>query len=301
VSKRIIRLDSSSLELSSCPRRFQFVNRQGLIPKLGEAPLDWGSALHKGIAKWAVQRARGQEPDLTKIADEAVEWYNGRLCLKNEPRSGANLRRCLMEYFTEYVDDQFVPLTTKSGEVAIELPFALPLYSNEHTDVLLTGKIDGIGIYQSGPLVIKDVKHSSSTKPESHMEEQLGRPQFHIYAEALKRLGLVDHERGGAHPRIVVDCVYISKQFQGAKFKRSAPTVIEPYIIAQTMEFVMLEARRVAELRDDEVWPHNYGACHGKYSKCKFYDLCTVPVQSQQIAINMLFDKREYNPKTFDE
>lgn len=296
---RKIRLDSSSLEYSSCLRRFQFVNRIGLVPKISSAALDWGSAFHKAAAEWEISKVRGSI-DTVAIIDRAVEWYNSRMCLKDEPRSGPNLRRALEEYFLEYADDEFVPLTLESGEVAVELPFEIPLVTVGDTDVVLCGKMDGIGFYgKDGSIVVKDIKTSTSTKVESHLEEQLHRPQFHIYVEVLRRLGLVDV--GGRALRVVIDGVYISKQFQGAKLRRSPPTVIEDFIIERTMEHVMGEAWRIAQLDDASPWPHNYGACHGKYSICPFYDICSVPTASQGAAIDFLFAKREYNPATFDE
>ena len=300
-TKRIIRLDSSSLELLSCPRRFQFVNRMGLVPKMGSAPLDWGSALHKAIARWSISRARGMVVDEVAIIDEAVAWYNDRMCLKNEPRSGANLRRCLEDYFAEYAHEEFYPLTTRDGAVAVELPFAIPIYSTDTTDVLLTGKVDAIGLWgRDKRLVIKDIKHSSSFKPASHMEEQLGRPQFHIYIAACAHMGLID-DVTKSPMRVVVDCVYISKTAPGAKLMRSPATVIEPFMLENTMAYVRDSARRVAEWSDEEPWPHNYGECHGKYRKCDFFDVCTVPLRDQSIALSHMFNKREYDPRKFDE
>jgi len=302
-NKRIIRLDSTSLTDWPCRRKFQFTNRMGLIPKMGRPPLDWGAALHRGIAAWYKQRARGAEIDVVAIIDEAVAWYNTRMCLKTHPRDGKNLRVTLEEYVVEYADDTFAPLTLqRTGESAVELPFATKIAESSDTIVLLTGKIDGVGLY--GPerrVVIKDIKHSSSFKPASHMEEQLSRPQFHIYTWELKQLGLVDKEFDGDYLPIVIDCAYIDKKTMGARFLRSPITVPDAYLVERTMEYVHEVANDLLQLQDTVPWSHNYSVCHGKYSKCDFYDVCQCPIESQDIAIGHMFNKREYNPATFDE
>ncbi len=294
MNKRLIRLDSSSLEHWNCPRKFQFVNRLGLIPKLGSAPLDWGQALHRGIALWS----RGNMP--SEAIDDALEHYNKKMCVKIPPRTPHNLQVCLQEYFEEYANDQWVPLNAGDGKLAVELPFALPLLATETTDVLLCGTIDSVVMNRdTSQLAFKDIKHSSTTKPDSHLEEQLGRPQFHIYTWALHHEGL--RRPDGGYLPVIVDAVYIDKKYDGARFRRTAPTILEDWVVERTMEYVRSVARILAELPDEELWPHNYNACHGKYSKCDFVNVCQLPKGQQPIVIDMMFGKRDYNPATFGD
>jgi hypothetical protein len=273
----------------------------GYVPKIGEAPLDWGSGIHRGVAEWYRARWR-QEISEAKIILDTRAWFDNKLCLKNHPRNGENLELCLQEYFRQYQGEQFRPLETKDS-LAVELSFAVPLYANEHTDVLLTGKIDAIGKYGADQrLVFKDIKTSTATGYKTHAEEQASRSQFHIYTWVLRKLGFRDLDRPSqAYLPVVIDGLYINKDKVGCKLYRGPVTVIEQFMVTRTMEFVMQKAKELAELPDEKVWTHNYSQCHGRYSRCKFYDVCQVPTESQSIALNMLFNRREYNPATFDE
>lgn len=291
--KRLIRLDSSSIEYWNCPRKFQLINRRGLVPKLGSAPLDWGQALHRGVAEWL----RGASID--EAIATASAYYASKMCVKMPPRTLGNLQVCLREYFEEYADDEWVPLRAKD-QLAVELPFALPLLATASTDVVLCGTIDSVVMNRhTGQLAFKDVKHSSTNKVDSHLEEQLARPQFCIYTWALRHEGLASPS-GGYLP-IIVDAIYIDKKYDGAKFRRTPPTIIENWMVDRALTYARSIAAAIAELPDELLWPHNFNACYGKYSKCEFATLCQLPESQHQAVIDMMFDTREYNPAKFGD
>lgn len=293
--KRIIRLDPSTQERSACLRNVQLVNRQGWVPNEGSAPLDFGQALHRAIGAWSVDRKLGQLRDTESYIRIAMDYYVGRMCLKAPPRDPDNLQRVLKDYFEWYqFNDRFDPLMV-DGKVAVELPFSLPLYSTPDTDVLLCGVIDAVGI-QDDELGFKDVKHSSTNKIDDHLAEQLLRPQFHVYSYALHTLGFAKY-----YPPVIVDAIYISKQRRGGMCRRTNMTAMEPHLVENTIRNMRHFAKVMAELPDDEPWPENYSACHGKYSQCMFMHMCQLPHNQQQIFLDNLCSKRDYNPATFGD
>lgn len=295
-TKRIIRLDPSSLELYSCPRKFQLSNRFGYVPKHGAPPLDFGQALHKAIAAWRIDRVRGCETDARKYIDIGTQYYAACMCAKAEHRSLDNLFAVLRDYFKWYRVDPFQPLLLSNGDVGVELSFSRRVYENEHTIVYLCGVIDGLGFYDGNTLTLLDTKHSSSTKIEAHLEEQQARPQFHIYSWVVREEQLVSH-----YVPIVIDGVYISKKYSGAKLQRAGPYVIPDHLIERTMSRVMHVAREIAETPDDVEWRYNYSECHGKYSLCQYYNICQVDAESQAMPLKYQFSQREYNPAKFGE
>ncbi len=296
--KRIIRLDSSTAEYAHCLRKVQLINRQGYTPKESSAPLDFGQGLHRAIGAWTSDRVR---PETLKSASHysqmALDYYVGRMCIKIPPRDPDNLRVCVEEYIERYTfGDQFTPLVAEDGNVAVELPFAIPFYSNEHTDVLLTGVIDAVGTWGGRDFCFKDIKHSSTTRIEDHLNNSVNRPQFHVYAWALQYEGYCEY-----YPPVVVDAIYIAKTRRGAQFRRRGPEPMEPHMVENTMRNMRHLARVLAELPEDEPWPENYNSCDGKYRMCEFANVCQLPHASQQMPLDVLFDRREYNPATFGD
>lgn len=298
MTKRIIRLDPSTAEHTNCWRKTQLINRQGYTPKEGSAPLDFGQALHRAIGAWTVDRMR---PETLKppahYVEIALEYYVGRMCIKFPPRDIDNLRVCVEDYIERYTfGDQFTPLTNSEGKVAVELPFAIEFYSNEHTDVILTGVIDAVGTWGGSEFCFKDIKHSSTTRIEEHLNNSVNRPQFHVYAWALQHEGFCEY-----YPPVVVDAIYIAKTRRGAQFRRRGPEPMEPHMVENTMRNMLQIAKTMAELPDTEIWPENYNACDGKYRVCEFANVCQLPHESQQMPLDALFDQRDYNPATFGD
>lgn len=296
-NKRIIRLDPSTAELLPCWRKVQLVNRLGYTPRESSAPLDFGQALHRAIAAWMADKATQQLKSPEHYSQIALEYYIPRMCIKYPPRDPDNLKVCVEEYIERYTfGDQFAPAINASGDIAVELPFAIPFYANEHTDVLLTGVIDAVGTWGGQEFCFKDIKHSSTTKIEEHLNNSVNRPQFHVYAWALQHEGFAEY-----YPPVVVDAIYIAKTRRGAQFRRRGPEPMEPHMVENTMRNMLMLARTLAELPEDEPWPENYNACDGKYSRCAFANVCELPHASQEMPLEALFDRREYNPATFGD
>lgn len=301
MSKRIIRVDPSSLESWPCLRKFQFVNRMGLVSKIRDDALEFGQALHRGVAEWMRDRALGkQRANTNEYIQIAEAYYKSRLCPHAPPRDPDNLVMALQDYFDRYAKDPFQPLCTSTGSVAVELPFEYPILETEHTTVMLTGVVDSIGhSLPNRVFAMKDLKHSSTTNMEAHLNAQRERMQFKIYSAAIRHHGFCSY-----YPPVIVDAIYISKKFRGARLYRTDPFVIEDHQVERAMKFVRYVAERLVDLPDNEVWPHVFGTqmCEGRYNKqCEFVPICMSKDEDQQHAIDVMFARREYNPATFGE
>lgn len=300
-SKRLILLDSSTMALSDCMRKVQFTNRMGLVPKVGSDPLDFGQALHRGIAHYRSRFALGQPCSIEESIEDAVKYYMERPCPKDSPRTVDNLRAVLNGYLLRIPQDPFMPLVTPDKQhVALEIPFKIPLYSDQYTDVLLSGVVDGVGHYgrsSNAKLCIFDTKHSSTTNIRNHLREQLERPQFHVYSYAMSYLG---YGEPGTYLPVVIDGIYIDKSL-GGRFERSEVKQIERHLIERTLDNARHLAKQMAELSDDIEWPHNYTACHGKYRLCEYNCMCALSSEQQAIPLKYCFTKRVYDPTTFGD
>lgn len=300
MSKNIILLDASSFENSACLRRVQFSNRIGLVSKLGSDPLDFGQAVHRALAKFRKAVALKQLVNVEECVNEGVEYYAGRMCVKEPPRTIDALRKVISQYINQALYDHFYPLTV-GDKVAIEIPFKIPFYSTPLTDVLLSGVIDGIGKVGSpivGPVAIRDIKTSATFKIQQHLKEQLERPQFHVYTYAASYLG---YSEPGKYLPIQIDGIYIGKD--DPEFKCSEVHHVPEFLVDNTIKALMHLAKQMAELVEsgEEQWPHNYNQCHGKYRLCEYSNICQVPKASQHVPIKFMYETRVYDPAKFGE
>lgn len=300
LNKRIVILDASTLAHVGCLRYVQLSNREGLQPKIGSDPLDFGQALHRGIAALYRDKINTDPATLCaeKYVDIATSYYKTRMCPKLAPRTIDWLECAMAHYVDTYRFDSFSPLYNKTTDT-LEITFAIKIYENETTIVILSGAVDAIGFSVKDTnklLYIRDTKHSSTTKQKAHMEEQLGSPQFHIYSWALAQIGY----NGGNPMPIQIDSVYLNPKQIGATFVRSDIKYIDKYLLDRTMSMVMFYAKLIADqLPDDKPWPHNFKECHGKYRLCEFNPICQSPDNSQHIPRQIMFTSRRYDPTTF--
>jgi len=297
--KLIIRIDASSLSESACWRKFQLLNPLGYVSNIKPPWLDFGAALHSAIAEWSRARALGTGLDVTALIRKMQQWYAEQMCEKKEPRDVENLGIVLTQYFEVYARENFQYHVSKDV-VSVELPFAIPYRSYEDVDVLLCGAMDALGTV-SGRKCFRDTKHSSTTAIDAHLESQLMRPQFHIYAWVLKHLGYTDY-----YPPVLVDAIYINKKYRGGKFTRSQLTDLQPQVIERVMTWVSSQVDHMVQLvrkygLTTEAWPYNFNNCEGDFGMpCPFFNLCQAPEQFQQTLLNSMFTRREYNPKDFN-
>lgn len=299
--KRIILLDPSTLANADCMRKIQLGNRQGLQPKLGSDPLDFGQALHRGIADYRTDFfLRGPtHVNSEKSIAVATDYYDKCLCAKEPPRTRDTLALALTFYFEKVIPrDQFVPLMTPDKtKLALEIPFKIPLFSNATTDVLLSGVLDGVGHYGQR-MVMFDTKHSATFDIKKHLQEQITRPQFQYYAEAMHYLGYGMGD--GKYLPIVIDGVYLGNG-DDIRFARSEVYQIPTFLIERSMIQARHIAQQMAELEDKDEWPHNFNACQGRYRMCEFNTLCSIPTSSQAIPRRICYKERVYDPTTFGD
>jgi len=300
MTKQLIRLDPSSLALWGCPRKFEFTNIHGYVSKLGSAPLDFGQALHRAIAAWSRDRLFNALEDEQKYIDIALEYYGPRLCIKSHPRDLSNLRAALHDYFSSWSRaDDFTPLVNDRGEAAIEMPFAFDnFYEDDTITVTLCGVIDAIGTMGSTSLrVFKDIKHTSSENVKAYLDAYANSQQFQFYSYALKRIGWTDY-----YPPCIVDGVFISRKFQGAKCVRSNILDMQDFLVERTVQRIQDVCFEISRMvKRGGPFTHDFTQCDGKYRKCDFDPVCHIQGQFQQMGLNTAFTKRVYDPATFGD
>lgn len=298
--KTLIRLDPSSLALWACPRKFEFSNIHGYVSKLSSTPLDFGQALHRAIAAWTVDRLKGVVQPHEYYTKIAVDYFATRLCVKNHPRDIPNLVRALEDYFNSWSRaDDFVPLINDDGKAAVEMPFEFPnFYEDDHVTITLCGVIDAIGTMGGDKLrVFKDIKHTSSENIPAYLDSYKNSQQFQFYSYALRRIGWTDY-----YPPCIVDGVFISRKFQGAKCVRSNILDMQDFLVERTVQRVTDVCAEISRmLVRGGAFTHDFTQCDGKYRRCDFDPVCHIQGQFQALALKSAFTQREYNPATFGD
>lgn len=146
-------VDNSTLRtLAACDMAAWTRYGQHLTTAESRAELQSGSAAAEGFAAF---RRSGLDPEAGLAAFDAAyqEWAT-----KNVPRGDrlewANCREILWQYFIANTADK--PQRFQAHADKIELAFELPL--SDEGDIILTGRIDALGTWESGDMIVLDDK-----------------------------------------------------------------------------------------------------------------------------------------------
>jgi hypothetical protein len=186
-----IRLDASSLKLSSCLLRLYLTTFKGYrkVPHYND--LIFGSAVHKfiehyhklGPDRWAealalAQNYFQQEPKIIRPRKDYLnDEFLTRACMSYLKALEKNIK--LKELKLLYSPKDKTPL--------VEQKFALPLYDEDDIEILLCGTMDGI--YQLGQCaIIGDIKTTAASDIQGYLRGYELSTQFLTYLWALKYL-----------------------------------------------------------------------------------------------------------------
>ena len=291
MNKTILRIDPSSFIISDCSMRFKLSNIDGYTSQTPCHKMHYGSSFHKAIAIWY------RTKDKQKAMLAGMEMMNKVTVPESDWRTASHLLATIHEYIVAYEKhDRFVPSTNSSGELGIELPFKLPYRSYEHTDVILCGVVDAVGMWDEKIPVFKDIK-TTAANPMYYFDTYELSPQMILYSYVLKQLGFAG---GKVYPPAIIDGVFINKS--GCKLNRSGLITFRDDQIDTFMEcFSERVDDLVARLEGRRKWTHNYSQCEGKFGACQFKRVCSVREEVRSGMLESLFSRRIYDPATFGQ
>ena len=321
----ILFIDNSSLsEISACPRRgmYKFLDKRQL--KKNRAALFFGGAIHKALEV----RDKMMKPLATGVVTEAmhnalIEYY-ADANFEDDFRSLDYAIRTIDKYNETYKFDPLPPICLPTGELAVELPFALqigeldinatlwvcdpdenegkPFFKYIDTLIIVfTGKIDRI-VRDKGVLMNFDHKTSSMGGP-NFFNEFYTALQFRGYKHAAEQLtgepihgviinGIICRpptKDGRVNYDMDRHTIYISDEMV-TEWMNTFLLTVQEWVSYITGQEHFLEA-------PEQAFPIRTGQCVGRYGTCEFFDVCQLPPAQRQMMISSgLYEDHSWSP-----
>lgn len=161
MTKRIIRIDASSLKTAACMLAFYRTVIDGYKYPVNNNDMEFGSAGHiflkymcetKGNVGIALPKSR-EYFETTKMVVKKQKQYMDSM----------HLMKVMLSYWEWLrVNDNFEILLRPDGKPAVEVTFSVKYYEDDNVIILLEGTIDKLGRFKNGCYAFGDYKFTSS-------------------------------------------------------------------------------------------------------------------------------------------
>jgi hypothetical protein len=318
-------IDNSTLStLSTCPRKAAYAflaKRQEVRNRMA---LFFGGAIHKALEI----RDREQQVLCTsaveeKMIDGLVEYYQDCDDQNNDYRNLAYAIRTIERYNKTWAADTNTAITLPSGEIAVELPFAIPIgelelntsiwvsdpdiasgtpqYRHISTiQVIFTGKIDRVCTHQ-GAIYLLDHKTTSIGGP-TFFDEFYTSHQFRGYSWAVTQL------LGTPVAGVLINGLICRPPLKSGdtnySFDRHSINIDQPQIddwqesfLTIIQSFLSLHTTQPHHLPPDRAYPMHTTSCITKYGKCEFFSVCQLtPSHRPALLFSGLYETNTWSP-----
>lgn len=269
-------IDNSQIEqFMTCPTAWYYTNVLKRTLNVDGLAVRFGSAVHKAL------ETRYANPSFDVITDEASMIQAGMDYLTNHPvpdegwRNGDMLLDVIVKYNKQYPFDDFTVVKDHTNKPFVERSFAIPLatydYNGQTITVIYTGRLD-LFIKQNDRLFVEDHKTSSILGPSYFDDMNVG-PAFPGYMWAVNKLT-------GEYPIgyivNVLGCRQPTKTGKSVEFIRQ--TFFKPwtYIEEWKSNLLLLIDELLFHAKRGQ-FPLKRKWCVGKFGKCPFYDVDSLP------------------------
>lgn len=294
-------IDNSTLEhYITCRKSYYYHDILKRTAAAQRSALTWGGAIHEGLAV----RYREHDPRTGDLIDPAIA--NRMKAAFDKSLDDANYveeagdhrtrtfgRDVLDAYNGYYIAEPFSVLTFDDVKL-VEIPFAEPLGEINGVPVVWSGKMDVATTWNDG-IAVKDHK-TTSMGGSKFFDEFINSQQMLGYVwAAQKMIGLTIRS-------YVVNALVCRP-----------PTKTNNLNVDFLRQKFYVEADRVEEwhdntlvicadlLRDIErnVYPMETKWCVGKYGRCQYLDVCTLPRTNREILLqSAMFTETKWSPLT---
>lgn len=292
-------IDNSSIEnLTTCPRAFEY---SWLRKKrcTGERPaLNFGSAIHAAL------EARYKDDSYDYLSGETEQKMFDALTLHFEqnPQPDGEFRtldmatKIIRKYNQKYLTESFEVCRLEDGKRCVEMPFALPLTKEEHEfvyynhhkkescvlNVMYTGKID-IVLREHNQIYTLDHKTAYQFGSSFWQDQQMS-GQHVGYCWAIDqilgvrtsgyKINALRTRKGSKKDPDPIDedlernTYYITDE-RKLEWKQNLISTIEEFLWNYSRQYMPMRTK----------W------CVGKYGACQFFDVCSLPKDQRQGAL----------------
>ena len=306
MQKQIIYIDASSLkDCAGCFRKYYLNNLKGYNPiNDKEYKMAYGTAFH-----YFVEGFYNKLP-LSETIEKAVNYYTqhleGVVFPEDEYKTPSHLISVCKKYAETFSSDCIEPLRSAEGKPLTECKFAIPWFHTPEHEFILCGTID-LCAYYDGVLCLIDHKTTSTYFANADMFLKLFEMDIQVilYCYIYKTLHGLE-----TPPHFLVNGIFLKRQtakaakdgiFDGVNFKRSSVITItnekllEFSVWLERWKTNMLELLNIGALFDHP----NFAYCKTAYGACKYFSICSAPIDCREGIIEHHFIQKEYNPLKF--
>jgi hypothetical protein len=304
----IVNDNTARAAFSSCPRSYQYFIREHLQPKRVAAPLNFGAAVHAGIAHFTRAWHKTEYTKDAKVLEEmknaamaeAVTGWREQEMSEKEWRTPEKLVVVLAALIDWKITENARPYVLHGGPV-VERSFSDDSFSADYT---FCGKIDELQVCY-GTVTVMDYKTTSNLRGDKRKGEAKYIPaefweQFrlsaamHGYAFAASKLV------GARVPQIAIVGIGIDKSVGGG-------VVIEKQIFQVNVEQLEEWTRdyrhwiKLMQICEEEAYfPKNPDACFSYMRRCKYHSICMTNC-SARAGVKEQMEQRPWNPLALEE
>lgn len=308
-----VRINFSSLDIiQTCPRKAQYLLREGYIGRAESPALTFGTAIHKALEIFYAYSPKERElptnfakhaelipagitpPEKHFIYDALTEFCNKAAPLTMLPdsdkRSIANGVWILTHYFKSYINDEYEVYRDDQGPVT-ERPFTLPISTSNPGGILieLHGQIDVVlRNTKTGTILPADHKTSSIVGPDFYNRLKPNHQYTGYLLGAREVLGLDTDS-------FLVNCIQVKPK---PVTSRGQPPHFPRQVTKRTaedfQEFYDVLAEAVTNYMQWDatgIWPLGPVNACTHYGGCQFLDVCAAPKSLRENMLNVKFMK----------
>lgn len=250
-------------DFNKCPRWYWIRHVKGLKPRGVNGALQFGSLLHSGLAVWY----KTKDANKALAAIEEAPYIE----VPGDYRTLGQALLTLERYLEHYGNDEQFKV------ILNETPFNL----EDGEGFRWGGRLD-LGVLWNGGVWIADHKSTSMGGPTWWYQFDYA-PQIAGYCWAGSKLHGAPI-RGAIINRIVV------RKSGTYEFERRF-FLFPDWKIREWRETRINDYHRLARAYEENEFPPNHYACHGKYGRCPAFDVCNSPPKARPRLLNEIFEE----------
>lgn len=232
--------------------------------------------MHAGLAKWYETR------DPKAALDAIANYHDWRDPEDDDFRTQGRALTTMAEYIAYYGNEE----NWFGNDVLLtETPFEL----RDEQGFRYGGRIDLIVKWHGEPWVL-DHKTTSRYGGEQYYDQYRNSPQMTGYAWGGSAL------HGQPVKGVIVNVIVIHKIPKPAEqmFHRR-PLLYDPRKVDEWRSMRVEAYNEIAEATARDYYRPRWDNCVNKYGKCQFFDICTLPAESRERALEQDFIQEEWN------
>lgn len=295
VERSVMKVDNFALTMhQACPAKYNLRIRQRWESRVKGGALNFGLALHAGLAEWYASR------DLPKAILAIREAWNEKDVGIDDHRTLAKCEQVLFAYCRQYPHEQFKFVGSTDGSPIIERSFSLPLVVPGTDTQICT--FDGIpieyggifdGLVEFGPTLYV-IDHKSTSQLGAYYMNQF-KPNNQITGYVWGAQQLSGRRVGGAF----INAICITRG-GNISFKRDV-TTREPEEIARWCRDVQSTCNEIRRHELDGHFPWRTTSCT-QYGLCQFHGVHVIADDAtQKLKLEQDYIQREWNFEARDE